>query len=246
MLRHLLTRPGGLALAVVVLGLAGLTTSCGGGSGYAAKDMVLVEFLFVDRALVPTAPTGTENLPRNAQILMVFSELVDPGSVNDQTIQIRYGPTGQSVPKGSFSIDGNTVRFDPTVTAQGQPNPFGFEPVTQYLVDIPNFEEQPAVVSNLDADPNLVTFFTTFVTSDGFLRELDAAGGPARLLDPGSLRGQPPDGAVARQRPPGRRVQRAHGPVLVHPGRRGGSDRDHLRRRPLRTRGPRSTSTTAS
>ena len=172
MLRQLLTRPGGLALAVVVLGLAGLTTSCGGGSGYAAKDMVLVEFLFVDRALVPTAPTGTENLPRNAQILMVFSEIVDPGSVDDQTVQIRYGPTGQSVPKGSFSIDGNTVRFDPTVTAQGQPNPFGFEPVTQYLVDIPNFEEQPAVVRNLDADPNLVTFFTTFVTSDSFLREL--------------------------------------------------------------------------
>lgn len=173
MLRQLLTRPGGLALAVVVLGLAGLTTSCGGGSGYAAKDMVLVEFLFVDRALVPTAPTGTENLPRNAQILMVFSEIVDPGSVDDQTVQIRYGPTGQSVPKGSFSIDGNTVRFDPTVTAQGQPNPFGFDPVTQYLVDIPNYEEQPAVVNNLDSDPNLVTFFTTFVTSDGFLRELD-------------------------------------------------------------------------
>ena len=172
MLRQLLTRPGGLALAVVVLALAGLTTSCGGGSGYAAKDMVLVEFLFVDRALVPTAPTGTENLPRNAQILLVFSEKVDPASVDDQTIQIRYGPTGQSVPKGSFSVDGNNVRFDPTVTAQGQPNPFGFNPVTQYLVDIPSFEEQPAVVTNLDADPNLVTFFTTFVTSDGFLREL--------------------------------------------------------------------------
>ncbi len=172
MLRQLLTRPGGLALVVLVLGLAGLTTSCGGGDGYAAKDMVLVEFLFVDRALVPTAPTGTENLPRNAQVLMVFSEVVNPGSVNDQTVQIRYGPTGQSVPKGSFSIDGNTVRFDPTVTAQGQPNPFGFLPVTQYLVDIPNFEEQPAVIENLDADPNLVTFFTTFVTSDAFLREL--------------------------------------------------------------------------
>jgi len=173
MLRQLLTRSGGLALAVTVLALACLTTSCGGGDGYAAKDMVLVEFLFVDRALVPTAPTGTENLPRNAQILMVFSEQVNPGSVNDQTVQIRYGPTGQSVPKGSFSIDGNTVRFDPTVTAQGQPNPFGFQPVTQYLVDIPNYEEQDAVIKNLDDDPNLVTFFTTFVTSDGFLRELD-------------------------------------------------------------------------
>ncbi len=44
--------------------------------------------------------------------------------------------------------------------------------MTQYVVDIPNFEEQPGVVRNLDDDPNLVTFFTTFTTSDGFLREL--------------------------------------------------------------------------
>lgn len=172
MLRTRLTRTGGLALVLAVLGVVTLATSCGGGSGYAAKDMVLMEFLFVDRGLVPTAPTGTENLPRNAQILLVFSEQVDPESCNDQTIQIRYGASGQSVPKGSFSVDGNTVRFDPTVTAQGQPNPLGFLPVTQYLVDIPNFEEQPAVVNNLDNDPNLVTFFTTFVTSEGFLREL--------------------------------------------------------------------------
>ena len=170
MLRQQLSRIGGLALVVAVVGLACLTSSCGGGGG--AKDMVLVEFLFVDRSLVPTAPTGTENLPRNAQILLVFSELVDPASVNDQTVRVRFGPTQQSVPKGSFSVDGNTVRFDPTVTAQGQPNPFGFEPVTQYIVDIPSYEEQPGVVRNLDDDPNLVTFLTSFTTSSGFLREL--------------------------------------------------------------------------
>ncbi|MFV1958223.1 MAG: Ig-like domain-containing protein, partial [Planctomycetota bacterium] len=172
MRRSLLNRALGLLLAVAVAGLASATTSCGGGGGVAAKDMVLLEFLFVDRSLNPLAPTGTQNLPRNAQILLVFSELVDPGSVNPQTIQVRFGPSGQSVPQGSYSVDGNTVRFDPTVTAQGQPNPFGFLPVTQYLVDIPNFEEQPNVVRNLDDDPNLETFFTTFVTSDGYIREL--------------------------------------------------------------------------
>jgi hypothetical protein len=173
MLRNQLARAGGLLMIVAVLCLASLTTSCGSGSGIAAKDMALVEFLFVDRALNPTAPTGTVSLPRNAQILLVFSELVDPASVDNQTIQIRFGDTGQSVPTGSFSVDGNTVRFDPTVTNQGQPNPFGFEPVTQFNVDIPNWEEQPDVVRNLDNDPNLVTFFTQFVTSDDFLRELD-------------------------------------------------------------------------
>ena len=39
----------------------------------------------------PTAATGTTSLPRNAQLLMKFSEEVDPGSVTNQTIQIRSG-----------------------------------------------------------------------------------------------------------------------------------------------------------
>lgn len=172
MLRRLIKRPGSLAMAVCVIVTSSFMTSCGGGSGVAAKDMVLLEFLLVDRAQVPVAPTGTNNLPRNAQILMVFSELVNPFSVDNQTIQVRFGSSFQSVPTGSFSVTGNTVRFDPTVTAQGQPNPFGFDPVTQYIVDIPNFEEQQDVLQNLDFDPNLSPFFTTFTTSDGFLREL--------------------------------------------------------------------------
>ncbi len=173
MLRQMFNRAGAYALVIAVVGLALVTTSCGGGGGSpAAKPMVLLEFLFVDRSLQPTAPTGTQNLPRNAQVVLVFSELVSPESVNNQTVQVRFGPSGQSVPQGSFSVDGNTVRFDPTVTAQGQPNPFGFDSVTQYLVDIPNFEQQTDVVRNLDGDPNLETFFTTFVTSSGYLREL--------------------------------------------------------------------------
>lgn len=172
MLRRIFARPARIASLACVTLVSSLMASCGGGGGTAAKDMALVEFLLVDRALAPVAATGTDNLPRNAQILMVFSELVNPNSVNNQTIQMRFGPSFQSVPKGSFSVTANTVRFDPTVTADGQPNPFGFDPVTQYTVDIPNFEEQQDVVQNADNDPNLTTFFTVFTTSDGFLREL--------------------------------------------------------------------------
>lgn len=171
MLRTIANRLVGGLLLAGVLGLSSLTTSCGGG-GYAAKDMVLVELLFVDRSLTPTAPTGTLSLPRNAMIMMVFSELVDPGSVNNQTIQLRFGANFQSVPTGSFSVDGNKVIFDPTVTALGEPNPEGFLPVTQYILDIPGFEEQQGVVRNLDDDPLLNTFFTQFTTAAGWLREL--------------------------------------------------------------------------
>src|SRR5688572_17398696 len=94
-LRRMASRAGAVGAVLGVLTLAAFTTSCGGGS-FHLKDMALVEFLFVDRSLSPTAPTGTLNLPRNAQILMVFTAPVDPASVDIQTIQIRYGPSQQS------------------------------------------------------------------------------------------------------------------------------------------------------
>lgn len=171
-----LSRMGRWAAGLAALAGACLSTSCGGGGVAAARQMVLVEFLFVDRALVPAAPTGAEALPRNAQLLMKFSELVDPATVNLQSIQIRFNSS--DTPQGSFSVDGSQVRFDPTVTNQGQPNPFGFEPVTQYTVFIPSFEDQQTfnnqfgVVRNRGDDPNQSTFRTTFETGAGYLREL--------------------------------------------------------------------------
>ena len=168
---RLFSRTRTVTTLAAVLALSCFATSCGGG-GYAAKPMILVELQFLNRGLAPTAPTGTKNLPRNAIIGLVFSELVNPGSVNNQTIQIRYGASFQSVPDGSFQVSGNRVLFDPTTTAQGQPNPPGFDPVTQYVIDIPGVGEQASVIENLDYDPNLTTFFTQFTTSDGWLREL--------------------------------------------------------------------------
>ena len=118
MLPRIFARTGTIATLVAILALSVFATSCGGGSGYAAKDMILVELQFLDRSLSPTAPTGTTSLPRNAIIGLVFSEVVNPGSVNNQTVQLRFGASFQSVPDGSFQISGNRVLFDPTTTAQ--------------------------------------------------------------------------------------------------------------------------------
>lgn len=171
MLARIFTRSGFVATAVAVIAVSCLASSCGGG-GIAAKDMILVELQFLDRGLQATAPTGTQSLPRNAIVGMIFSELVNPASVTNQTVQIRFGGSFQSVPPGSFNVNGNQVLFDPTVTAQGQPNPLGFQPVTQYVLDIPGVGEQETVLTNLDGDPNLTTFFTQFTTASGWLREL--------------------------------------------------------------------------
>jgi hypothetical protein len=77
-------RFGASCLAIAAsLAVGATVTSCGGSGKGAAKPMVLVSFQLVDRALNPSFPTGVQALPRNAQIIFQFSELVDPTSVND-------------------------------------------------------------------------------------------------------------------------------------------------------------------
>jgi hypothetical protein len=167
------------ALAALAASASAVSCGGGGGGGGAAKPMVLVELLFVDRALQPQFQTGVKDLPRNAQIVFQFSELVSPASVDEQSIAIRFGPQFQSVPKGAFKVDSDRVIFDPTLTAQGVPNPTGFEPGTQFNIELPSLADQPTIpgatiptVENLDRDPLLSSFFSTFTTSDKFLREL--------------------------------------------------------------------------
>ena len=157
---------------VAVLGLGMLATSCGGSGGWTPKPMSLVEFLIVDRSLQSTAPTGSTSVPRNAQYRMIFNEEVLPESVDFQTIQVRTGPQFASIPGGSFRVNGNEVIYDPILDVDGTPRPFGLDPLRQFSLDIPSVEERPGVVTNLDGDPNLRPFFTTWKTSEGYLREL--------------------------------------------------------------------------
>src|SRR5262245_13881421 len=106
--RGLVGRLGSSLAVATSVAMALAATSCGGGggAGFAAKPMVLVEFLFTDRSLTPAFPTGVKGLPRNAELVFDFSEQVDAASVNDQTIAIRFGNQFQSVPKGAFQVAG--------------------------------------------------------------------------------------------------------------------------------------------
>jgi hypothetical protein len=170
-----------VAAAVLLGALSASGCGSGGGSG-SAKNMSLTGFFFTDRALVPQFPTGAKELPRNAEVVFQFSELVDPASVDTQSIAIRYGDRFQSVPTGSFLVDGARVIFDPTVTQQGTPNPFGFPAGAQFNVLLPGQADTPvgdAIVRNLDDDPLVTSFFTNFTTGDGYLQELV----PPQVLD---------------------------------------------------------------
>jgi hypothetical protein len=136
--------------------------------------MSVVELLYVDRDLLPVAGANTTSLPRNAQLLMKFSQDVDPASVTTSSIQVRTA--GSVIPIGSLFTDGNHVRFDPTVTAIGLPNPVGFDPMTPYTVFIPSFVDPDynallGVVTSRAGERNGTSLRTGFTTEFRFLRE---------------------------------------------------------------------------
>ena len=112
MLRRLLSRTGCAAAVLAVVGVSCLATSCGGENN-AAQEMILIQLQFLDRGLVPTQPTGTQSLPRNALVGMVFSERVDPLTVTNQTVPTSAGkippaviPSLGSVNRKSMEITG--------------------------------------------------------------------------------------------------------------------------------------------
>lgn len=160
------------ALALCLAGAASLS-SCGGGGGAGGPSgMALVDFVFLDRALRPTAPTGSLDLPRNAQLQFRFSDEVDPASVTVQTLRLRHGPQQADVGEARVLVSGSRVLLDPIQTANGQPHPFGLEPVTQYRLEVPAAPADGTFVptiTNLAGDPNTVPFRSSFITSDGWL-----------------------------------------------------------------------------
>jgi hypothetical protein len=173
-MRDPLVRVAAALFLVPALAVSG----CGGGGGGGGGDapLTLVEFLFVNEALVPSFPTGTQSLPRNARLVLKFSDRVNPNSVHEQTIRIRTEPNFQTVPEGSFQVDGDRVIFDPTITASGQPNPSGFDAFAAYSVTLPSVSEREtdpltAVVSSVEGAPLLTAFSTAFKTGGGFLRD---------------------------------------------------------------------------
>jgi hypothetical protein len=165
----------------------------GGGGGGGAVPMTLVELVFTDEALVPAFPTGTQALPRNARLVMVFSDRVDPNTVHEQTVRVRAAPNFTTIPVGSFQVDGNRVIFDPTITAAGQPNPSGLAAFQTYSVTLPGEPERrsdsiTAVVRSAEGAPLAASYAQTFSTSGGFLRDQS----PPRVVEAFFLPGPDP------------------------------------------------------
>ncbi len=62
-------------------------------------------------AVIPA--NGATAVPVNSSVVVTFNELIDPTTINDNTVRISVQQTGARV-AGSFSVNGPTVTFTPT------------------------------------------------------------------------------------------------------------------------------------
>jgi len=121
------------AFALMALSLA----SCGAGDNETPASNDPKEI-----ALVRIEPAdGESSVPRNRVVRLFFNTLVLPGSVTDQSLQVRTGGTFQTRPEGSFLVNGEIVEFDPRVTVAGGPNAAGFPAGAQIQIVVPLFTE---------------------------------------------------------------------------------------------------------
>lgn len=124
---------------LVALALCGglFVASCGGGQGGpgpngAGQGLVLTTF----------EQDAVDNLALNSVLSWIFSEPVDPASVNSASIQLRRGGQfGASVP-GSFRVVGNQVFFEPQLPGLCDLSDAGFKADTQYRVQLIGWPEE--------------------------------------------------------------------------------------------------------
>jgi hypothetical protein len=92
----------------------------------------LLEILSFDR-------DGQTDVPLDASLTFEFTHDVDPTSVHDGSVRIRYGPTFQLETVGAWQVNGSTLVF--------QPGPGGWEPATLYTVNF-NISDPPNGVAS--------------------------------------------------------------------------------------------------
>ena len=150
----------GIALAAVLLSLAG----CSGGGGSGAPDLFMVSFHEDQRT----------NLYRDQVLTFEFTTTVDSGTVDLDTFQIFTGTTQNPTPfTGLFEVNGNIVHFL-AVVDENTPNrglvpinPYGFNENTTYQVKIPSIADVPTplkVLRDMTGRPVIQSYSGTFST----------------------------------------------------------------------------------
>jgi hypothetical protein len=182
-------RLGRLAAAVLALGVAFGSAACGDATNGAKSERapgetpLPLKVLFCDVA-------NRDDVARNQVLEIRFSAALSKVSMRPDIIAraVVVGivtPSGRIPAQGTLRhpLDkkGNEMRdrlvFDPTITDAGaallcHDNPFGFDPLTTYTVEIPTPTTSTKFLTGTDGRPITEAYDAFFTTTDTYIREL--------------------------------------------------------------------------
>ena len=131
--KNALGRGALLCSALALACFSVITPGCGGGSAEGAgRGLALLNFI----------NSGVDNTVLNARLEFIFSEAVDPATINNATIQIREGPAFGTAIKGAFIVEGSRVIFEPQLAGLCDQSDSGLKPSTTYRVQVIGFPEE--------------------------------------------------------------------------------------------------------
>ncbi len=205
-------RASGALLVALAAGLAacsggssGTTGEAGGISGLctgATADYVCLETCSLGcRSSTPSAGAATPgaiigceitNIAQNENIVLRFSQPIDPRSVNPSTIQFRTASGAE--PVGEFLVNGSLVEFKPQVLTQGSQSFFGFQAGETYTMTLPSGSTQDTVRSTA-GDPLLNTVSCTLRVTRGII-DLNGVAPSAEIIQPTALLEVPLDAVI--------------------------------------------------
>lgn len=169
------------ALPVVLGGLALVGAGCSSGgtvgsTGFACTGDA-INAICLQSCNLGCSATGCSrtDIAQNEIVILVFSEAIDPNSVNSSSIRFRT-PTGD-LPVGEFFVNGNVVEFSPTLSISGGQTFFGFTTGETYTMTIVGGANQPEVVRGTSGRPFEKTVTCTLQSTRGII---DLNGVPPR------------------------------------------------------------------
>src|SRR5262245_55046037 len=95
------------------------------------------------------------DIAQNENIVLRFSQAMDPHFVNENTIQFRTA--SGALPVGDFLVNGNIVEFVPKVLTIGAQSFFGFAAGETYTMTLPGGLGERNAVRGTSGDPLDVT-----------------------------------------------------------------------------------------
>ncbi len=172
----------------LVVALSGLTGCSGGGSGVATAVASACAGAKVNALCLTNCSLACNGgrcelteIAQNENVVLVFSQDVDPRSVSTSSIQFRSA--SGDVPVGEYLVNGNVVEFVPQVLVVGGLSFFGFRAGETYTMTLPAGASNPNALRSTSGDPLLQPLSCTLNVSRGIV-DLNGVPPSARLVTP--------------------------------------------------------------